>query len=133
MKHTNRNLFIALGLAAGLTLPGLAMADNWQQPSLKYTVQQHQAQRHDARRDYVRSGYRGHEYARRDGYNEHEWREHYRWHRFDRGDYYREHEWREHARRYYRWHRHYGYGAYPGAFVSGIYVAPTPTLIIDLR
>lgn len=128
MKHTNRNMFIALGLVASLALPGMALADNWQQPSLKYSAKQHhRAQRHDAHRGHDRNRYH-------DRYAAHEWREHHRRHRIDRDDYYRVHEWREHeARRYYRLHRNYSYGVLPSAFVSGIYVAPTPTLVIELR
>ncbi len=133
MKHTNRKLFMTLGLVASLALPGLAMADNWRQPSLKYSVQQHQAQRHDARRGHAQDRYREHEFAYRDRDDRHEWREHHRERRYDRDNYYRRHEWREHAHRYYRLHRYYGYGIFPSAFVSGVYVAPTPRLIIDLR
>lgn len=133
MKQTNRKTLIALGLVASLALPGLALADNWQQPSLKYSVRQHQAQRHDARRGQARDWHRGHEFARRDDDDRHEWREHHRRPRYDRDDFYRHHEWREHVRRYYRMHRRYIYGAFPSAYVSGFYVAPTPRLIIDLH
>ena len=116
MKHTNRNMLFALGLATSLVLPGVALADNWHQPSLKYSAKHHQVQRHDAHRGHDRDRHRDSRYAYRDR---------------DAA-----HEWREHAERYYRYHRHhrhYGYGVYPSAFVSGVYVAPTPRLVIDLR
>jgi hypothetical protein len=129
MKHTYRNILIALGLASSLAVPGLALADNWNSSPAQYSPKQYQAQRYDAHREYQRGRDHDREFAYRDGYPGHEWREHHRWQRFDRDD----DEWREHAQRYYRWHREYGYGYYPGAYVSGFYVVPTPRVIIDLR
>lgn len=129
MKSTKRNLMIALGLVTSLTLPGLAMADNRDNHSLKYSIQQRQQHR-----DHGHDGYRGREFARRDDDGRHEWREHNRYrHGFDRDDYYRYHEWREHAHRYYAPRYYSGYGVYPGAYLSGVYVAPSVGFVIDLR
>jgi len=123
MKHSKRNLTIALGLAASLVVPGLAMADNWQQPSWKYSVkQQHQ-------REYRHEQH----FAQREHRDRHEWREHQRRHRFERDAYYHRHQWREHEREYYELRRHHGYGLYPSAFRTGIVVVPAPRLVIDLR
>lgn len=133
MKRTYRNLLLALGLAGSLALPGLALADNWHEHAQPYSPKLQPSPRHDTYRGQDRDHYRGREFAERDDFRRHEWREHRRERRFARHRWYREHEWREHARRYYRLHRYYGYGVYPGAFVSGIYVAPTPRLVIDLR
>ncbi|MBI1422529.1 MAG: hypothetical protein GC149_03610 [Gammaproteobacteria bacterium] len=121
MKSTHRNILIALGLSASLAVPGLALADNWKHGN---SPNQYQAQRHDAhgRRDGDR------DYARRDDYRGHEWREHHRWRGYDHHD----HGWREPAR-YYRWHRGYGYNVYPSAYVSGFYYTPAPRVVIDLR
>lgn len=132
MNRTNRNVIFALGLVTSFVLPGLALADNWNTPSLKYSMHQHQLQPRDAYRGQDR--YRVREYAHRDGYADHEWYEHHRRpHRFDRDDDDGYHEWREHAQRYYRLHRYYSYGAYPWGYASGIYVIPAPRLVIDLH
>jgi hypothetical protein len=127
MKHTYRNMIIALGLATSLVLPGLAMADNWNPSARQYSPKQYPSQQQGAYRGH--DGYRGREVARRDGYAGHEWREHQRWQRFDHDA----HEWREHTHRYVEPPYYYGYRVYPSAIVSGIYFAPTPRLVIDLR
>jgi hypothetical protein len=133
MKRTHRNLMLALGLATSLVLPGLALADNWHGHAQQYSPKQRPAQRHDTYRNHARDHHRGYEFADRDDFRRHEWREHRRWHRIERHREYRHHEWREHARRYYRLHRYYGYGVYPGAFVARTYLVPTPRLVIDLH
>jgi hypothetical protein len=130
MKSAKRNLIIALGLATSLVLPGLAMADSWKQQSQRHSPQQRQENRHDGH-DHDR--YR--ESARRDNYGRHEWREHHRQHRFDSDRYYGYNEGRGHARPYHVPPRYYGYGygVYPGAYLSGVYAAPSVGLVIDLR
>lgn len=131
MKDAKRNLIITLGLAASLVLPGLAMADSWKQSSFKYQAQQRQQDRHEGH-----DRYRGRDFARHDRDDRHEWRERHRHqHRFDRDRYYGYNEWREHARPYYVPPRYYGYGygVYPGAYLSGVYAAPSVGLVIDLR
>jgi hypothetical protein len=129
MKSTKRNLMIALGLVTSLTLPGLAMADSWKQQAQRFSTQQRQEHR-----DYGHDGYREREMARRGDDGRHEWRERNRYrHGVDRDDYYSYNEWREHAHRYYAPRHYYGYGVYPGAYVSGIYISPAPRLVIDLR
>lgn len=147
MKRTYRNALIGLSLFSSLALPGLALADNGH----PYSPKQYHSERHEVHRERDRDHHRGREYAERDDFARHEGREHRRWesreareHRYHEwrehrhwarreAREYRDHEWREHARRYYRLHRHYGYGVYPSAFVTGTYIVPAPRLVIDLR
>ena len=121
MKTARRNILIALGLCTSLAVPGLALADNW---SHDYSPKWHQAQRHEAHERHDRDR----DYAHRDDYRGHEWREHHRWRGYDHDDY----RWHEPAR-YYRWHRAYGYSIYPSAYISGFYYTPAPRVVIDLR
>lgn len=129
MKNTNRHWIVALGLAASLSLPGLAFADGWNRVPQKFAGQHYQQRFHND--THARDGYRHREFARRDD-DRHEWREHRHYRHFDR-DGYREHEWREHAYRNARRAHYYGYRVYPGAYWIGPFVPSSVGLLINLR
>lgn len=132
MKNTNRHWIIALGLAASLSLPGLAFADGWNRVPQKFAGQHYQQRFHNDA--HVRDDHRHHEYARRDD-DHHEWREHQHYRHFDRDDY-RRHEWREHEWREHEWRRHadyYRYRVYRGAYWTGPFVPSSVGLLIHLR
>lgn len=81
MKTANRKSILALTLLASLTLPGLALADNWKHTSQHDRGGQHQQQGHNDFRNHNR----GHQYGRNDRDGWHERYEHaYRYQRAPR-------------------------------------------------
>jgi hypothetical protein len=133
MNLVQRKLILALGLVTSLAVPGLAMADNWNQHSLKHSARERHNHDRYRRGDYVT--------AERDRHARHERRE-YRHHHSQRHGYrnyghYRRHYGHYHGNRFctlqHRHHYRSAYGVYPGAYLSGVYVSPSLGFVIDVR